>query len=432
MHEAAEAALARRIGLFGATMLVMGGIVGSGIFLAPAIVARGVKSPTFILGAWVLGGVAALLGAFVYGELAAHRPNVGGQYAYLRDAFHPLLGFLYGWALLLVIQGSGMAASALVFAHYLRQLVALPVGDGVVASTAVALLVVINCFGVRAGSSLQSGLMVLKIVALAGLIACGLWIAPAAPRVEPPPLDGPLALGAAMIPVLFAFGGWQTACFVAGEITEPRKNLPRALIFGVLGVIALYGLVALACLRTLGPAALAASGAPALAVMTRALGDRGATLIGAAIAISTLGFLSQSVLTAPRVYFAMADDGLFFRAIRWVHPRTRVPMLAIVLQGALAIAIALAGGFEAILHYMTGIESLFFGLTAACLFVFRRREPNREPGFAMPGHPVTTILFIALEWSVVLATFYKDPRDSFLGLGLLLAGIPVYLLWKAR
>src|SRR5262245_39985484 len=229
--------LARRIGLFDATMLVMGGIVGSGIFVTPAIVARHVKSPTLILGAWLLGGLGAVLGAFVYAELAARRPHVGGQYAYLREAYHPLLAFLYGWALLLVIQTGGMAASALTFARYFRELFSIPLGDGAVASLVVALLVAVNCLGVRAGSSVQSILMVLKILALLALVGCGLLLGAPAPRTPPAPSGGIGELGAAMVAVLFAYGGWQTACFVAGEMTEPRKNLPRALVLGVAGVI---------------------------------------------------------------------------------------------------------------------------------------------------------------------------------------------------
>jgi APA family basic amino acid/polyamine antiporter len=325
-----------------------------------------------------------------------------------------------------------MAASALTFARYARELFPIPLGDAAVASLVVAILVAVNCLGVRAGSSVQSILMVLKIVALLALVGCGLLLGAPAPRTPPASAGGLPRLGAAMVAVLFAYGGWQTACFVAGEMTEPRKNLPRALVLGVAGVITLYVLVALACLRALGPDALARTKAPALDVMTHALGQRGGMVIAAGIALSTLGFLSQSILTAPRVYFAMAEDGLFFRAVSRVHPRTRVPMLAIVLQGALTIVIALVGSFEVILNSVVSIDFLFFGLTATCLFVFRRRAADGESGSAMPGHPATTLVFIALCWSVVGSTFVKDPTHSLVGLGLLVAGIPVYLLWKGR
>src|SRR5438270_3676704 len=207
-------ALARRIGLFDATMIVMGGIVGSGIFVTPAIVARAAGSPVFIVTAWVIGGTVALLGAFVYAELSSARPEVGGQYAYLREAVHPLVAFLYGWALLLVIETGGMAATAITFARYFRELVPLPIGDGAIAAVAVAVLTLINCFGVRAGSSAQSGLMLLKIGALAALIAAGLLLGDVAAPSES--ASGSVSsLGAALVPVLFAYGGWQTSCFVA-------------------------------------------------------------------------------------------------------------------------------------------------------------------------------------------------------------------------
>jgi APA family basic amino acid/polyamine antiporter len=211
---------------------------------------------------------------------------------------------------------------------------------------------------------------------------------------------------------------------------DPRRDLPRALLAGVIGVIVLYTLVALACLRSLGATELAQSTVPALDVMTYALGRRGALGISAGIAVSTLGFLSQSILTAPRVYFAMADDGLFFRAVARVHPRTHAPVVAIVLQGALTIVIALSGTFEVILNYVVSIDFVFFALTAACVFVFRRR--GARGSFSMPGHPFTTVLFICVCAAVVISTFRADPAHSIAGLSITLAGIPAYLLWRAR
>jgi basic amino acid/polyamine antiporter, APA family len=420
--------LARRIGLFDATMIVLGGIVGSGIFVTPAIVARAAPSAGLIVGAWLIGGAAALLGAFVYAELSSARPEVGGQYAYLREAVHPLVAFLYGWALLLVIQTGGMAATAITFARYFRELVPMPMSDGAVAALAMALLTTINCLGVRAGSSAQSALMVLKICALAALIAAGLLLSGGAPAA-PSSSGSLLGLGAALVPVLFAYGGWQTSCFVAGEMRDPRRDLPRALLAGVGGVIALYTLVVFGCLRTLGPTELARTGVPALEVMTRTLGRRGALAISAGIAISTLGFLSQSILTAPRVYFAMAEDGVFFRAVGRVNARTRAPVVAIVLQGVLTIVIALSRTFEVILNYVVSIDFVFFALTATCVFVFRRRGIRGT--FAMPGHPVTTVAFIFVCAAVVASTFRADPAHSIAGLAITLAGIPAYRLWRA-
>ena len=335
--------LLRRVGLFDATMIVMGGIVGAGIFINPYVVARQVHTPVLILAVWVAGGVVAVLGAFVYAELAARMPNVGGQYAYLRDAFHPVAGFLYGWVLLLVIQTGGMAAVTVTFARYFLELTAWPISEGTVTVLTIVLLTVVNCLGVRAGSRVQSILMLLKIGAIATLIVAGLFLIRSPYPVlypvldRPPSLDLVTAIGAAMVPVLFAFGGWQTANFIGAEIKDPTRNLSRALLLGVAAVIALYLGVNFVCVRALGPEGLAASMVPASSVMRMARGGTGARLIALGIAFSTLGFLSQSVLTAPRVYFAMASDGLFFRAIARINPKTHVPALAIILQSVLTL-----------------------------------------------------------------------------------------------
>jgi len=428
--------LLRRIGLFDATMIVMGGIVGAGIFINPYVVARQVHTPLLILAAWVAGGVVAMLGAFVYAELAARMPDVGGQYAYLREAFHPLAGFLYGWVLLLVIQTGGMAAVTVTFARYFLELTNWPVSERAVAVATIVVLTVVNCLGVRAGSRVQSILMLLKIGAIGTLILAGLFLVrsrypllhPVLDR--PPSLDLVTAIGAAMVPVLFAFGGWQTANFIATEIKDPRRNLSQALLVGVAGVVVLYLGVNFVCVRALGPEGLAASTVPASSVMRMAMGGTGARLIALGIAVSTLGFLSQSVLTAPRVYFAMARDGLFFRAVAQVNARTHVPVLAIVLQSVLTLVIALSGSYEKILNYVVSMDFIFFGLAGASVFVFRRREAHA--GYRVPGHPFTTALFVAACWLVVLNTIYKYPANTALGLGILVLGVPVYAFWARR
>ena len=240
-----------------------------------------------------------------------------------------------------------------------------------------------------------------------------------------------------MVPVLFAYGGWQTASFVAGEIREPRKNLPRGLIIGVTGVVVLYLAVNFVCLRALGASGLAATTTPASDIMRVALGEAGARAIAAGIAISTLGFLSQGMLTAPRVYFAMAEDGLFFKAVGRLHPKTHVPIVAIALQGLLAIVIALSGRYEQILNYVVSVDFIFFGLTAACIFVFRRRKDKRDKSeknaiTSVPGHPFTTGLFVVICWVVVINTVYKYPENTLIGLAILLAGIPAYFFWRGR
>jgi APA family basic amino acid/polyamine antiporter len=429
-----EPRLVRRLGLFDATMLVMGGIVGSGIFLNPAEVARHVTTPALIVGVWLIGGAIAIAGAFVYAELAARRPEVGGQYAYLRDAWGPMPAFLYGWSLLLVIQSGGMAAVAITFARHFLELTHLPLADGAVAAAALALLTAINCLGVRAGSNVQSGLMLLKILAILALVLCGLLLAGgagAAPAPAAPDSNLLGAIGAALTPVMFAYGGWQTASFVAAEMREPRRDLARGLLMGVIGVVALYTAVAFTCSFVLGPAGLAATRAPATEVMRLALGETGAALIALGIAISALGFLSQGMLTAPRVYFAMAEDKLFFPQVAKVSARTHVPVVAILLQGGVAILIALSGTYGQILSYVVSVDFIWFGLTAAALFVFRRRDAGND-GFNVPFHPWTTGFFVAACAVVVAGTVWNSPVNSAIGFAILLAGIPACLYWRGR
>ena len=431
--------LARRLGLFDATMIVMGGIIGSGIFMNPSVVALQVHTPFLILGAWAIGGLFALAAAFIWAELAAVRPDVGGQYAYLREAFHPAVAFIYGWVLLLVIQTGGMAAVAVTFSRYFVEMTALPIGYSLLAAIVLAVLTIINCLGVRAGSTVQSVLMVLKILAIAMLVVCGLAFAKRTSGSSQlldrePSFDLLTSFGAALVPVIFAYGGWQTATFVAGEIKEPRKNLPRGLILGVTGVVLLYLAANVVYISVLGTAGLAQSAAPASDVMRRALGDTGARAIAAGIAISTVGFLSQSMLTAPRVYFAMAQDGLFFQQVGMVHPQTRAPIVAIALQGVLAIVIALRGSYERILSYVVSVDVIFFGLTACCIFVFRRRlVDSGETGVTrVPGHPVTTLVFIAVCALVVINTVIRYPENTLIGIAIMIAGVPAYLFWRWR
>lgn len=433
--------LARRLGAFDATMIVMGGIIGSGIFINPYVVARQVHTPALILGAWIAGGVIAILGAFVYAELAALRPETGGQYAYLRDAYHPSLAFLYGWALLLVVQSGGMAAVAVTFARYTIEMTHAPMPDWALATLTLFTLTAINCLGVRSGSNVQSALMLLKLVAIALLLGAGtLFITPSHPGTHtnsggaghPSPGSFDLLMFAgAMTPVMFAYGGWQTASFMSAELKRPRRDLAVGLLAGVTGVIAIYVAVNVVCLRALGTTGLAATTTPASAVMRMALGERGASLIALGIAISTLGFLSQGMLTAPRVYYAMADDGLFFRTVGRVHPVTRVPVAAIALQGAAAIVIALSGTYEQILGYVVSTDFIFFGLTGMALFVFRRRG-NVGGGFRTPGHPVTTAVFVAACWLVVIGTVIRSPMNSAIGFAIMAAGLPAYVFWKRR
>jgi APA family basic amino acid/polyamine antiporter len=435
-------------------MIVMGGIIGAGIFTNPYVVAQQVHTPTLILGAWAVGGLIALAGAFIYAELSSQNSRSGGQYVYLSEAMHPLVGFVYGWSLLFVIQTGGMAAVALIFANHAFQLFGLTRSElnaAVLGSAVLALLTIVNCIGVRAGTATQNLFMILKLLAIAALVVLGLTVAAPASTASPADTASPVttwealvAFGAALIPAQFAYGGWQTACFIAGEVREPRKNLPRALVLGVLGVITVYLSVNYVCVHALGPAGLAQTKTPASAVMRLAMGERGARFIAAGIAISTIGFLSQSMLTAPRVYFAMADDKLFFKQLSWLN-RARVPAFAIALQGGLAIVIALlASRFEQILNYVVSVDVVFFALTAVCVFVFRKKDRNStaregvstladarvsDQVFRVPGHPFTTLFFIAACAVITFSLIYKFPLNSSISFGIMLLGIPAYFIW---
>jgi APA family basic amino acid/polyamine antiporter len=425
------------LGLFDTTMLVMGGIIGSGIFINPYVVAQRVRTPALVLGAWVAGGAIALAGAFIWGELADRFPRVGGQYAYLREAWGPLIAFLYGWVLLLVIQTGGMAAVTVTFSRYFLDLTGLKVADWQMGILTLVVLTVVNCLGVRAGSTVQSLLMVVKILAIVFLVGAGAFLFRGHPVQWKPFLDQPAsanllsAFGAAMVPVVFAYGGWQTGGFVAGEMKQPRRDLPRAFVLGVGAVTLLYLSVNYVCVRALGVAALAETRTPASSVMRLAMGRRGATLIALGIAISTLGFLSQSVLTAPRVYFAMAENRVFFRQLAWVHPVTRVPIIAIAVQSVWTVVILLTGSYEKILNYVTSMDAIFWTLTASCIFLFRRNDTLR-PAFRVPGHPFTTALFCLASAGVAGNAIYTDPSNTLIGLAILAAGVPVYYIWRHR
>ena len=436
---------AARLTLLDSTMLVMGGIVGAGIFSNPYVVARIVGRGELMLIAWGIGGVVALAGAFVYAELAARHPARGGHYAYMRDAFHPAVAFMFGWAILLVVQTGGIAAVAVTFARYFLAIVPLGVPDRVVAVAALAAVTIVNCVGLRAGNAAQRTFMLLKIAAIAAIVACGIVLlarglgATDAMRAGSPAAGAPpvtsawLALAAALTPVMFAYGGWQTASFAAAEMRDPARDLARAMLYGVLGVVALYIAVNAVFILALGAGGLAQTTVPAAAVVDH-LSPRahlGAAVIAGFVALSTLGFLSQAMFAVPRVYQAMAADGLFFDSVARVSPRTHVPTRAIALQGTLAAIVAASGTYEAIMSYVISVDFIFYGLAALALFVFRARAKGAPPaaGYAIPGHPWTTGFFMLASWGIVAATVHADPAHSLVGMTFLVLGLPAYFVW---
>ncbi len=432
--------LLRRLGTRDAALIVMGGIVGSGIFMNPSVVARYVPTAALIMIVWIAGGAIALLGGGIFAELAARRPHDGGLYAYMRDAFHPALAFTYGWTLLLVSQSGGMAAAAVTFSNYFEPLTGLHVSVKVLGVAAIAAFTLVNALGVRTGTSTQNAFMFLKIAAIGGFVAVGLFATRGPVAVPAAGTFGGsatiAAMGLAMVPVLFAYSGWQTASFMSAELKNPARTLPRGMLIGVLSVVALYLAVNAVCLRVLGPAGLAATRTPASAIAQLAFGPVGARIMAVVVALSTLGFLGNQILTSPRVYFQMAADKTFFRQLAWVDPRTHAPVIAIVLQGAVAAVITISGRYDQILNYVTSVDYSFFGLSAIALIVFRNRDARDprapRPYFRMPGHPWTTLLFLVAAWGIVGDVLIKSPVDTSIGLGILLTGLPAYAIFAAR
>ena len=436
---------ARRLGLFSATMAVIGGIIGAGIFRGPAVVAARVRSPGLTLVAWVLGGLIALAGALCFGELGRRSPRAGGGYVYLRDAFGPLPAFLYGWALLLVIATGATAAVAVTFAGYVVTLAGLPPELTTrVAVAAIVVLSVVNYQGVEPAAITVNFFTVLKLAALAALIVVGLsFTPPTAPYRHLPPLTAPVgllgvvvALGTALVPILFAYGGWQQTNFIAEEIVAPERNLPRALALGVAGVVIVYLLANVAYLRALGVGGLAASAAPAAAVMERALGRGGTRLISAGIAVSTFGFLSLVLLVTPRVFQAMAADGVFFQRLARLHPVHRTPAGAIAFMGAWAIVLAVSGTYAQLLDYVVFGDWIFFGLTVATLFIYRARDraagvvAAQRGAFRAIGYPWVPGLFVLAAGYVVASSVLANPRNAAIGAVLMFIGVPVYFSWQ--
>ncbi len=432
---------ARRLGLFSGTMSVIGGIIGAGIFLNPAIVAQRVGTSTATIGVWVGGGFVALIGAFIYGELGQRRPKVGGGYAYLREAFGPFPAFLYAWGLLLIIAPGAIAAVAVTAGNYGAAFFGVsPAIARPAAVTAILLLTLVNCLGVTFGAVTQNVFTVLKLAAIGMVVVAGIFALgnPAPPCLDCAALAVPDgggamigAVGAALVPVLFSYGGWQQTNFIAEELIEPERNLPRALVLGVVVVVLVYVLANAAYLGALGVTGLAASSAPAADTMEVLLGPAGRVVITAGIVFSTFGFLNLVILVTPRVFQAMAADGLFFERFARLHPRFRTPVAAIVFLGVWSAALVYSGQYGALLDYVVFADWIFFGLTALTLVVFRRRDGVAGVRFRVPALPVAMTIFVGVAGYVVVGSILSNPGNAVRGAGLLALGLPVYLYWRS-
>ena len=434
--------LRRELGLFSAALLFVGGIIGSGIFFTPAETARALPSAELVFLVWAVGGVVALAGALTYAELGAMMPDAGGAYVYIREAFGKLPAFLYGWMVLLSIGTGALAAVALGFAGYAGRFVDLtPLGGPmVVAAATIALLTLTNYFGIKPGAMVQNVLAVAKIAALAALILGGLvlWTKlgppPAVPNA-PAPRDSLVSgLATAFVAVLFTIGGWQQMSMVAGEIRDPARTIPRALFVGIGIVIAIYLGANAVYLHALGRDGLAASSAVAADTATRLVGSTGATFITVAAMLSILGFVNVVILASPRVFFAMARDGVFLQMAARVHPRFGSPHISILIMGGWAIALLFItrGEIGALLSGVVFADWIFFGLGAASVFALRRSRPDAPRPYRAWGYPVVPALFVVAAVLGIVSAYVSSFRTSLLGTGILLLGVVVFRVTARR
>jgi len=431
--------LRRDLGLKEAITILMGSIIGSGIFLTPRAIAHAIPSPGLILLVWVVSGVLTLFGALTYAELSAMMPRSGGQYVYLREAFGPLWGFLFGWTFFLVIQTGSIAAVAVAFAEYTGYFV--PVTGIVVKFVAIAcilLLTAVNYVGVRFGGWVQNVFTVLKIGAIIGLVGLGFGLHGGS-WAHFSPLWGGVsgqgvvrAFGVAMVAALWSYDGWNSVGFVAEEIREPQRNLPIALAFGTLGVILIYLSANLVYMYALEVGEIANSQLVAADVARKVIGPLGGAVVSAAVLVSTFGTVNGFVLAGPRVYYAMAKDGLFFRKIGNVHEAFGTPAFSVLVQGIWASLLTLTGKFEQLFTYVIFASWIYYAMLVGGAIVLRRRRPHMERPYRTWGYPVVPVLFVAVALWFVYNTLTTDPRDSLMGLILVSLGLPAYWYWRRK
>jgi APA family basic amino acid/polyamine antiporter len=433
------AKLRRELSLFDMTMIAIGSSIGSGIFLTPALIAKALPSPIWILGIWILGGITTMCGALTYAELGGMMPRAGGVYVFLSEAYGGLVGFLYGWAYFLVVNTGALAALALAFSTYLGFFFPFA-GEHttLVGIIGILLVTVINVLGVKAGGVFSDLFTVLKITGIAILIVVGLgWGSSSTTDFSIPlghlPHGLPSALTLAFVSILWSFGGWQHATFTAAEAKDPKRTVPMSLILGALAVTVIYVLTNVAYMFLMPPSQMANSPHIASDAISLVLGPIGGSLIAITIFISTFGTAGIYTLTAPRIYYAMANDGLFFKKVAEVHPRFRTPMFSIVLQSFWAIVLILFWGtFESLISYVVFTDWIFFALAAFSIFLFRRRKPEAERPYKTLGYPFTPIVFVAISTLFVVYTLFEKPAESLAGLGFLAVGVPVFMFWKKK
>lgn len=431
--------LPRVLSLLDATTIVVGSVIGSAIFLVPSTIAARSESPGFIFVAWVVSAILAFFGALCYAELGAIFPHTGGQYVFIREAFGSLPSFLYGWTLFLVIQTGSIAALAVAFSIYLSHFVAMtPLQAKLAGVGLIVLLTWVNIKGVRLGAGVQNLLTILKLLGLSVIIVLGLfWASGDWGHFEPfwpktISLNLITVFGAIMVPIFWAFEGWHVLSFTAGEIKEPRRNIPLALTIGVAIITAVYLLANLAYLHVLSLNEIATSRRVAADAAVRFLGPIGASLIAFTIVSSVIGATNGTILTGPRVFFAMARDGLFFKKVATVHSKYQTPAVSLMLQGAWAAILTLTGSYEELFTYLIFAAWVFYALTVGGIFVVRKKIPRSSRPFQVWGYPYTPLLFILIAVCFVLNTIFAAPKESGIGAALILTGIPAYYYWKRK
>jgi basic amino acid/polyamine antiporter, APA family len=431
--------LRRSLGLVDLVLLAIGTVIGSGIFLVPAVVLRQTGGQTgSAMTVWVVAGVLSLLGALTYAELGAMKPEAGGLYAYIRDAFGPLPAFLFGWTSFVVIGSGSIATLAVAFGGYATQIVPMGAwGARIVALLLIAFTAVVNILGTRKGATLQNWTTAAKVLGLVGLsvalIAHGdHGAAQGTADAVAAPSSALLAFGAAMIGVLWAYEGWQYVTYSAGETRDPQRTFPRAITLATLALIGIYLLANTAYIAALGPAGAAHSEHVAVDAVRAALGDRVARFVGLLVLVSIFSATNGIMLSSPRMYYAMARDGVFFERLGTVSRRFGTPAFAISATALWSAVLAATGTFEQLLTYVVFTGWIFYGLGALSVFVYRRRQPDLHRPFRVPGYPLTPVLFVASAALLVLNTLVAQPGRAAVGVVAVLAGTPAYFTWRAR
>jgi basic amino acid/polyamine antiporter, APA family len=421
-------------------LLVVGTVIGSGIFLVPGSVLRPVGgSVEAAMAVWLTGGVLSLLGALTYGELCAMHPQAGGLYVFIRDCFGPLLAFLYGWTLFFVISSGSVATLAVAFSNYLSEFLPLSVLMAKFVSVAMILVIaVVNVRGTRQSADLQNITTAIKVVAIIAMSLGLLWFGKnpifSNTRHGSTPVAESLVsgFGLAMIGVLWAYEGWQYATFSAGESVHPQRDFPIAFLAGSVALIGIYLLANFGYLAAIGSAGVAQSDRVAMTAVAAVGRSRLARIVGIVILVSIFSAANSIILTAPRVYYAMAKDGLFFKRLAEVHPRFGTPAFAVVTAAIWAAVLAWSGTFEQLLTYVVFVGWVFYALAAASVLVYRKRKPDAFRPYRVPGYPWTPIVFIASAMALVGNTIATQPARSAVGLSIVCLGIPAYLIWHSK